>query len=77
MQLLSPVININQKQIIKQQILYKIILVISFLISNYKALDLESNHPAHHIGIVRITLYHKDIFKLMVVKHLKEMRILE
>ena len=61
MQLLRTVVDIHEQQIIKQQILEKIIFVKVFLVSDYQILYLAHCHLANHIGICASTLCNQHI----------------
>ena len=50
MQLFRAAVNIHQQQVIQQQILDKVVLIISFLICNQKALNLECGNLADLIA---------------------------
>ena len=52
MQFLCTVINIYQKQIIKQQVLDKIIFIKTLFISSQKTGQLEGCHLSHHINVI-------------------------
>ena len=67
MQFLGTIININKKQIIKQQILDKVVLVKTFLVGHQQILDLESNHFADHIDIFTGTAGYENILQLLFV----------
>lgn len=50
MQLFRAAVNIHQQQVIQQQILDKVVLIISFFIRNQKALNLECGNLADLIA---------------------------
>ena len=60
--LLSPVIYINKKKIIKKKILYKIILIESLLVCDKKILYLKCCNLADHIYIIAAALCQQHIF---------------
>ena len=65
------VVNIDEQQIVKQQILDKIIFIKTLLISYQKILDLKCCHPSNHMNIVTVAVCQKNILQLMLIKHLK------
>ena len=73
MQLLRPLINIDQQKIIKQQILHEAVLVIMLLERSDKTLNLICRHPAYKQGIIRDTIDHQNIFQLVLIKHLEKL----
>ena len=74
MKLLCPVIDINQKQIVKQQILDKVVLVKALLVCHQEALDLEGSHLADHVYVVRAAARDQDIFQLCIVHNFKKLK---
>ena len=61
-QLLRTVINVNQKQVVKQQVLDKIVLVKALLISYQQVLNLKCCHLADHVYVFASALGKKYIF---------------
>ena len=72
-ELLRPVIYVDQEQIVKQQILDKIILIEALLVSDQQVLYLKCRDLADRIGILRSALHNYDIFKLKFIKYLKKL----
>jgi hypothetical protein len=77
MKLLRAAIDINQKKIVKQQILDKVILIKSFLVGNHKALKLEGSHLADQIRILARIIRYENVFKLLVIINFKELTSLQ
>ena len=73
MKFLSSVVDINQKEIVKKKILDKVILVKSLLVGDKKILNLECCDLAYHVCVISLALCHKNVFQLIVVKHLEEL----
>ena len=73
MQLFRTIVNIDEQQIVKQQILDKIIFIKTLLVSYQKILDLKCCHPSNHMNIVTIAVCQKHILQLMLIKHLKKL----
>ena len=71
MQLLGTAVNIHQQQIIQQQILDKVVLIISFFIRNQKALNLECGNLADLIAGFVLPLHLNHILRHAVVINLK------
>ena len=71
MQLLRAAVNIHQQQIIQQQILDKVVLIISFFIRNQKALNLECGNLSDLIAGFVLPLHMKHILRHAVVINLK------
>jgi len=71
MQLFRAAVNIHQQQVIQQQIFDKVILIISFLIGNQKALNLECGNLADLIAGFVLPLHLNHILRHTVVINLK------
>ena len=71
MQLLRAAVNIHQQQVIQQQILDKVVLIISFFIRNQKALNLECGNLADLIAGFVLPLHLNHILRHAVVINLK------
>ena len=61
MQLLGPVIDIYQQQIVKEQVLDEIILIKALLVSHQKVLDLKCRQLPNHICVVTASLDKQNI----------------
>ena len=72
MKLLRPVINIYQKQVVKQQILEEIIPVKSLFVCNNKILQLTHCYLAYHIDIFTGPFCDQDIQKFSLVHDLQQ-----
>ena len=72
MELLGPVVNIYQQQIVQDQILDKVGFVKSFFISHDQILDLRHRNSSDHIGIFIASFCDKDILHSLIVVNLKE-----
>ena len=77
MQFLGTIININKKQIIKQQILDKVVLVETFLVGHQQILDLERRHLADHIDIITVSSCQNNKLQLMLIKNLEKLKPLQ
>ena len=52
MKLFCPAVNVNKKEVVKKEIFDKVILIVSFLIGNKKALYLESRNFTYPITVL-------------------------
>ena len=77
MQFLGTIININKKQIIKQQILDKVVLVETFLVGHQQILDLETGNFTHHIDIITVSSCQNNKLQLMLIKNLEKLKPLQ
>ena len=55
-QLLGPVIDIHQKQIVEKKIFYKIILVKPFFVGDKQTFNLKHRHLCHHIHALTLSV---------------------
>ena len=58
-------------QLFKEEIFDKAVLIKALLISNDKALYLESGQFADHIAVLIITIDNEDILQLIIIAHFK------
>ena len=73
MELLRPVVNVHQKEVVQQEILDEIIPVEPLLVGDQEVLELEHRHLADHVDIVPLALYEEDVFQLLLVKNLEKL----
>ena len=73
MELLGPVIDIHQKQVVQQQILYKIISVKPLLVGCNQALKLAYRHLPHHIYVLSRSPDNQHILRDFFIINLKKM----
>ena len=71
MKLLRTIINIYQKQIVKQQVLNKAVLVKTLFICHDQALDLESSKLSYHISIFIFSVGNQNVFQLIIITDLE------
>ena len=71
MELLRPVMNIYQQQIVQEQVFDKVVFIKSLLVCCEQSLDLKSNYFAQGIGIVCITVQDQYVLQLMIIINLK------
>ena len=76
-QLLGPVVDIHQQQIVQQQILHEIILVEPLPVRNDQILQLADRNSPDHVDILPGSLCDQDILRNLFSLHLKEMISLE
>ncbi len=73
MEFLCAIVDIHQQQIIKQQILEKIIFVKVLLVGDHQILNLAHCHLANHIGIRASTLCDQHIEYLSILQNFEHM----
>ena len=74
--LFRTVVNINQEHIVEQQVLNKIVLIESLLVSGDEILNLADCYPSEHIGILSGAFGYKNKFQRLFIINLEKMRIL-
>ena len=72
MQLLCPVVNIHQQQVVQQQVLDEVVLIEPLLVGHQQILDLESGDLAYHVDIVIVPVGQQHIFQLLLIIHLEK-----
>ena len=73
MKFLRAVVNIYQKQIIKKQVLDKVIFVKPLFICGQKAAQLKCRHLSNHVHIIIGSFCQQDVFQLVLVKYFKKL----
>ena len=71
MKLFCPAVNVNKKEVVKKEIFDKVILIVSFLIGNKKALYLESRNFTYPVTVLVLSLYLNNILRNTIVINLE------
>ena len=72
MQLLGPVIDIHQKEVVQDQVLDEGVAVISVPVSDHQRADLAYRHLSHSMHVLARSLGDQNILRRAFIKHLEE-----
>ena len=70
---LCTVVNINEQEVIKKKVLDEVVFVEALLVCDEEVLDLECCQLSYHIYVITSATCEKDVFELMLVKHLEKL----
>ena len=71
MKLFSSALNIDKKKVINKKVFDKVILIVSFIVCNKKALNLESGNLADSVTVLVFALNLYNIFRNTVIINLE------